>query len=134
MNLADATGFDNQADLGPTLGPNQMMVDGRSRQQRWDRRQIKVTVAIGQHEEVNLGIDESVDFGADLVEATLKARSAIVDAVEAGHLRAGEPIRATLLIDVQNLGQLIVVDHREGQHDLATVVRSCLKQVAFWPD
>ena len=46
-------------------------------------------------------------------------RAAALDVVQAADDVGGEAGQVAVAVDVEDLGQLVVVDHRERQHDLA---------------
>jgi hypothetical protein len=45
----------------------------------------------------------------------------------------GEPGQVALVVDVHDLGQVVVVDHRIGKHDLAAGGRDRVQQVLLGP-
>ena len=84
VDLADVTGLDDQADLGARLLADQVVVDRGGEQQRRDRREVGVGVAVGEHDEALAVADRLGHLGADLVEPARSAVAAAVDAVQAG--------------------------------------------------
>ncbi len=123
VDLADVAGLDEQPDLRPLLRPHQVLVHGRGQQQRRDRREVGVAVAVGQHHEPGAGGDARGHLGADLLQARRQRRRAAVEAVQADELARGEPGLVPVRVDLQQLGELVVVDHGERQHHLAAVRR-----------
>ena len=67
-------------------------------------------------------------------QAPLEAVPATGHGVQARDPHAGEARLVAVVVDVQDLGQLVVVDHRERQDDLAAVRRGRLEDVALGAD
>ena len=76
VHLAGVAGLDDQADLGPGLLPDQVVVDGRREQQRRDGRVDLVRVAVGEHDDAGALVDGLADLGADAVEGPLEGQAA----------------------------------------------------------
>ena len=74
------------------------------------------------------------DLGTDLVEPRLERGAAALDLVQAAHDVRGVAGQVAVAVDVDDLGELVVVDHRERQHDLAARRRARLEQVALRAD
>lgn len=131
VDLADVPGLDEQPDLGALLGADEVVVDGGGEQQRGDRRVLGVGVPVGEDDEAGVELDGGVGLGADLLDALGEGLAAAGDAVEPGEgdgLHAGH---VAVGVDVDELGQLVVVDDRERQGDGATGGRGGLQQVAL---
>ena len=60
--------------------------------------------------------DRLGDLGADLLEARGQRRAAAVDVVEAAGHVGDEARHVAVTVDVPDLDQLVVGDHRERQH------------------
>jgi hypothetical protein len=73
VHLADVAGLDEQADLGAGLLADEVVVHRRGEQQRRDRREVAVRVAVGEHDEAGAVGDRGGHLGEDLLEP---ARSA----------------------------------------------------------
>ena len=87
VHLADVAGLDHQADLGPGLLPDQVVVHGRGEQQRRDRGELGVGVPVGQHDDPGAALDRRRDLGAELVELGRQRLGAAADLVQAaGHV------------------------------------------------
>ena len=131
VDLADVAGLDQQAHLGALLGADEVVVDGGGEQQRRDRRVLGVGVPVGEDDQPGAVLDGGVGLGADLLDAGGEGVAAAGDPVEAGEgggLHAGH---VAVGVDVDELGQLVVVDHREGQRDAAAGRGGRLQQVAL---
>jgi hypothetical protein len=129
VHLADVAGLDDQPDAHPVLGADQVVVHGGEHQQRRDRSEVLRGVAVREHEELRPGRDRLVGLAAHLVDAVLHGARAGVDAVETADRRRDVAERTRG--DVLDLGQLVVVDHREVEDDLAGVLGSGRQQVAL---
>ena len=73
-------------------------------------------------------------LGADAVERFAERRAAAGDAVEARDHCGRELGRSPSSVDVDELGELVVVDDRERQLDLHARLRAGLEQVALGAD
>jgi len=74
-------------------------------------------------------LDRGADLGADLGQPPpqpLAAAGGIEPAVD--HM-TGEAGQVSLVVDVHQLGQVLLADHRERQHDLPAGGRAGLEQV-----
>ncbi|MGC0381998.1 hypothetical protein RKD33_002215 [Streptomyces sp. SAI-129] len=131
VDLADVTGLDQQAHLGALLGADEVVVDGGGEQQRGDRRVLGVRVAVGQDDEPGAVLDGGVGLGADLLYARGQRVAAAVHPVETGEGRRLEAGHVAVGVDVDELGQLVVVDDREGQQDAAARGGRRVQQVAL---
>ncbi|GAA3238308.1 hypothetical protein GCM10020256_58520 [Streptomyces thermocoprophilus] len=131
VDLADVAGLDEQADLGALLGADEVVVDGRGEQQGGDRGVLGVGVAVRQDDEAGAVVDGGVGFGADLVDAGGEGVAAALHAVQAGEGGGLEAGHVAVGVDVDELGQLVVVDHGEGQGDRAAGGGVRFQQVAF---
>ena len=138
VHLAGVTGLDDQAHLGPGALTHQMVVHGRHRQQRRDRRHLLVGFAVGQHDDAGTLADGRRHLRADVVQRFLETLTAAVDRVEApDHRRAHAVLVAADLVvgvDADQLRQLGVAQDRLLQHDLAARVGGRVEQVALRAD
>ena len=98
-------------------------------EQRRDRREVLVGVAVAEHDELGAVLDRVIDFLAHLREALLHALVAGLDAVQA----ADRDRRAAGQggVDVLDLRELVVVDHREVERDVLRVVWAPRQEVAL---
>ena len=129
VHLAHVAGLDDQAHLHPGLLPDQVVVHGREHQQRRDRRELGVRVAVAEHDELRAVLDRRVGLVAHDLQALHESVCAVFDAVQAlDHVRR---LAAALGLDVLDLGELVVVDHREVEHDLLGVLGRRVEQVAL---
>ena len=74
VDLADVAGLDEQADLGAGLLADEVVVHGGGEQQRRDRREVAVGVAVGEHDEARALGDGRRHLGEDLVRGGRAAR------------------------------------------------------------
>src|SRR5690606_39224612 len=87
--------------------------------QRRDRGAGGRRAAVGQHDDPRAVVDGPRDLGADVLQAGDQRLAAAGDVVQAGddvRLEAGQ---VTLVVDVDDLGELVVVDHRIRQDEPA---------------
>lgn len=131
VHLADVPRLDQQPHLGALLGADEVVVDRGGEQQRGDRGVLGVRVAVGEHDQPGAVLDGAVGLGADLVQPGGERLTAATDPVQAGEVRRLEARHVPVGVDVDELGQLIVVDHREGQGDVAAGGRGRLQQIAL---
>ena len=131
VDLADVAGLDQQAHLSALLGADEVVVDGRGEQQRRDRRVLGVRVAVRQDDQPGAVLDRGVGLGADLLDARGEGVAAAGDPVQAGERRGLHAGHVAVGVDVDELGQLVVVDHREGQGDAAAGGGGRLQEVAL---
>jgi len=134
MHLADVAGLDEEADHRPRLGADEVLVHRGAQQQRRDGRVLRVAVAVRQDDEPLALPDHRVDLVEDLLQAALKALAASADRVEARDADTREAGLVAVIVDVQDLGELVVVDDRERKHDLTAVRRGRLEHIALGPD
>ena len=76
VHLAGVAGLDDQADLGAGALPDQVVVHRRDSQQRRDRRQLLVGLAVGQHDDPRAVGDRRRRLAADVVERRLEPGAA----------------------------------------------------------
>ena len=134
VHLTDIAGLDDEAHLGAGLLPDQVVVHRRGEQQRRDRGQLGVGVAVGEHHEPHAVGDHGVHLGEDLFDPLGHRRPAAGDPVQTVNPPGLEARQVAVVVDVVDLGQLVVVDHRERQHHLTTLRRGGLQQVALRAD
>ncbi len=131
VDLAYVTGLDQQAHLGALLGADEVVVDGRGEEQRGDRRVLGVGVPVGEDDEARAVLDGGVGLGADLLDPGGQCVASAADAVEAGQGGGLHSGHVAVGVDVDELGQLVVVDDREGQGDAAAGGGGRLQEVAL---
>ena len=68
------------------------------------------------------------------LEGALKTFAALVDGIEARDDLRAEVAEAPVAVDTDELGELVVVEHRVANEDLATRLRARVEQVAFGAD
>jgi hypothetical protein len=88
----------------------------------------------GQHDEAGAGGDGGRDLAADAVERVAQRLSPAVHRVEAVHRDRREARQVAVLVDVHDLGEVVVVDDRERQHDLPAGRGGRLEQVLLRAD
>ncbi len=134
VDLADVAGLDQQAHLGALLGGDEVVVHGGGEQQRRDRRVLGVRVAVREDDQAGAVGDGRVGLGADLLDPGGERLAAAGDPVQAGERGGLHAGHVAVGVDVDELGQLVVVDHREGQGDAAAGRGSRLQQVGLRAD
>ena len=120
VHFAHVAGLDDETALHARLVADEVVVHGREHQQRRDRREVLVRVAVAQDDELGAVLDRLVDLGAHLREALLHALVAGLDAVEAADRDRGAAGQRR--VDVLDLRELVVVDHREVERHDARVI------------
>ena len=129
VDFAHVSGLDDDADLHAVLGPDEVVVHAREHEQGRDGRQVAVRVAVAEHDELRAGLDRGVDLVAELGDPFLHRVGSRIRPVQA--LEGGRQAAAGARVDVLDLGELVVVDHREVEDDLASVLGSGGEQVAL---
>ena len=129
MDLAHIACLDDEAALHARLLADEVVVHGGQHEQRRDGREVLVGVAVGEHDELRAVLDGLVDLLAHLLEALLHALVAGLDAVQAADRDRRPPGEGG--VDVLDLGQLVVVDHREVERHDARVLGAPFEQVAL---
>jgi hypothetical protein len=115
------------------VSADEVVVDGGGHQQRRDRARVLVAVPVGQHDDPGAGGDRLADLGAQLLDGLRQRRPAAVDVEVAGDPDGGVAGQVAVVVDVQDLGQLVVVDDRVGQEQLPAGRRGGLQQVLLGP-
>ncbi len=108
--------------------------------QRRDRDQVVVLGApVREDDQAGAVLDRLVDLGADLGQPGAQA-VALVGSTGAGRVEAavddvgGEPGHVPVVVDVHELGQVLLADHRERQDHLAARGRARVEQVLLRAD
>ena len=68
VQLPRLAGLDDETDFGAQAAADQMMMDGRDRQQRRDRDLIGADETVGQHDDVVAALHRLLGLGADRLE------------------------------------------------------------------
>jgi hypothetical protein len=92
---------------------------------------LGVGVPVGQHNDARALGDRGVGLVGDLGQPGGQGRAAAGDLVQAGEGDRLEAGQVAVLVDVHQLGQLVVVYHRERDGDGATGGRLGVQQVAL---
>ena len=119
VHLAAVAGLDQERDLGAGLLAHEVLVHGGGEQERRDRREVGGGVAVGEHEDPHAVLDGLGDVAADLDQAVLEAPRAVAGLVDAGDAHGLETGHVAVLVDVEDLRELVVVEDRAGELDLA---------------
>ena len=134
MHLAGISGLDDESDLGAGLLADQVVVHGRRHQERWDRRELLGRVAVGEHEDARTAGDRLAGIVAERVERLRKGRPSPSDGVETVQHDRSKAGHVPVFVDVDELGELVVVDDREREGNLPARRRCRREQVALRPD
>ena len=134
VDLTDVAGLDEQPDQGAGLLPDEVVVHSRGEQQRRNRREGTTGVTVGKHDEAHPGGDGQGHLGEDLVKTGLHGDGPAGHVIEALDQVRGKTGQIAVRVDVNDLGQLVIVEHRERQDELASVSRSDGERVALRTD
>ncbi len=134
MCLPDVSGLDHQAHPGTGPVPDQMVVHRAGQQQRrdrrpvggvvrWRRRRRLLTAAhrgapVGEHDNLGARRDCLRDFRPDLGQPRAQGLAAAGGEISPVDNMRGEAGQVAVFVDVDDLCQVVVADHRVGQHDL----------------
>ena len=129
VHFARVAALDDETNLGALTFANEVVVHGAGQQQRRNRCIHRVTAAIRQHDDSRAIIDEVAHLVANAVERRAHAVVAIGHAIEPAHHRRAQVRHSAVVVDVDDLGQLVVVDDGERQHQLSAVLRPNFEQI-----
>jgi hypothetical protein len=132
VRLADVAGFDHQGGLGAVGAAQQVVVHGADQQQGRNGRPLCVRVAVGQHDVLHTAVDGAGNLLADFRQPGAERVLAAFGAVQAADLH-GNAV-ALGVLNVGDLGELVVVDHRERQLDLGLADLLGIQEVAVGAD
>ena len=134
MHFAAVARLHDERDLGAGLLAHEVLVHRRGQQHRWDRGELGGGVPVGEHEDAHAILDRLRDAAADLHEARFETATTFAHPVQAAHAYCPKARQVAVLVDGENLGELVVVDDRLRQDDLAAACRPRLQQVALRSD
>ena len=134
VHLAGVAALDDQPDHRPLLGAHEVVVHGRGEQQRRDRRLDGVRVAVGQHDHARPGFDLRRHLGADRGQRPFQRQPSSGHPVQPLDDVRPQARVATVVVGVDDLGQLVVVDDRVRQGELAAALRAGREQVVLRTD
>ena len=134
VDLADVAGLDDEPDLGARVLAQQVVVDGAREEQRRDGGHLRGGLAVRQDDEARTGLGGGVDLGEDLLEALAQGGLSPADAEQALDLRGGEALGGLGATDVGELGELVRGEDREGDDELARVLRGVREEVRLGAD
>ena len=134
VHLAGVTGLHQQADLGTGLFPHQVVVHRGDQQQRRDGCQGLVRLAVGQDNQSDAVRDGLGHLGTHGVERLAQAVAALGDRVETADLHTAVVGVLLVVTEVHELGEVVVVQDRLGQHDLAARLGPGIQQVGLTAD
>ena len=134
VHLPGITALDYEPHPGALLLPHEMVVNRSGEKKRRDRRAGGARVAVRQHDDVGAEGDGLRHLLADLVDGRFEPRSALAHREQAVDGKAVEPGRLTVLVDIEQLRQVVVVYHRVRQADLSARGRLRLQQVPLRSD
>ena len=112
VDLAAISRFDDQADACALALADQVVVNRGRQQQRRDRCERLVGLSVAEHDEAHAVVDGGADLRADLVERLTQPGTALGHRVEPVDLDAAEVGKRVVLVDPDQLGEGVVVDHR----------------------
>ena len=129
VHFACVAGLDDEADLGTFLGPDQVMVYGGHRQQRRNRRTGVVGVAVGDDQGTSTFRDHLGGTQPQILQRLGEPGAAPFDVVQAAQHRGAQAGMLVVVVDVDDLVELVVVQHRPGHLDLPTGRGGGIQQV-----
>ncbi len=132
--LAGLARLHEEGDARSLPLPHEVVVHCGGEQQGGDGGELGTGVPVGQHDDVGAEGDRLRDAQAHLLDGRLEARPAGVDGPEAVDRYGGEASGSAGLPDIEELGELVVVDDGQREHDLPAVVGTRLEQVPLRPD
>ena len=119
VHLAGVAGLDDQADLGAAAFADQVVVHGRDGQQRRDRRQLLVGLAVGKNDDPRAVGDRRRGLCTHLVERRLEAGAVLGDRVQTANHLGPQAVPTTVDlhvgVEVDQLGQFVVTQNRLRQ-------------------
>ena len=123
VHLAGVAGLDDQPDPGAGALAHQVVVHGAGEQQRRDRRVVASTPRLDStisRAPSSIASDTSASIS---LQPLAQPRAAVGGVERAAHGEGGEAGVLAVVVDVHDLGQVVVAEHRERQHDRAAVRR-----------
>src|SRR5256712_548497 len=130
VRLARFAGLDDEADLGPLLLADQVVVQAGHGQQRRDRRPLRADTAVREHDYRRALRDRLIGALAQVVHRLIEGFG--TSACPEEHRQRRRPQLA--VIQRLEAGQLVVVDERRLQADQVTTLGLWVEQVAFGAD
>ncbi len=131
VHFARIATFDNKAHFGALAFANQVVVHRTGEQQRRYRRIHRVAVAITQHNDACTIVDEVAHLVANVFNRSAQAVRAVANAIQTVHHHAAQVRHGAVVINVDDLGEFVVVNNRKRQRQLATIVGAGRQQVGF---
>ena len=119
---------------GAGLLADEVVVHRRGEQQRRDRRQLVVRVAVAEDDHLGAVGDGLAHLGAHVLERPPQAVAALGHAEQAVDGEGLEARHVVVVVDVEELGELVVGDDRVGEHHLPAAGRARAQQVALRAD
>ena len=129
MHLPHVPGLHEQRRGGAAPRAHQVMLDGAGQQQGRDRGQHLVGVAVREHQEGGAVVDRGDRLRADLLQALFEGGGAAGDGVQPAQPDGAEVRGGGVRLHRHDLRELVVVQDREVQGELAGVLRGGLQQV-----
>ena len=134
VHLPGVAALDDEPHPCPLLLAHEMVVHSGGEKQRRDRGAGGARVAVRQHDDVGTERDRLRYLPADLVDGGFESRPTFAHREQAVDSKAAEAGRLPVLVDVEQLGQVVVVDDRVRQADLPARGRLRLEQVPLRSD
>ena len=129
VHLAHVPGLDHERGRGAPSGAHEVVLDGAGQQQRRDRGEHLVGVAVGEDQEGRALVDRGDGLLADLLEAGAQRRGAPGDRVQAAQPHRAEVRGGGMRVDGEELGELVPVEDRGVQGQLAGMLRRRVQEV-----
>ncbi|CAB4891171.1 unannotated protein [freshwater metagenome] len=134
VDLAGVTGFDDQTDLGAGLLTNEMVVHCRGEEQGRNRSELLTGLSVGEHDDPRPARNGSRNLSADGLQRLSETFTTLGNRVQATHDHRAQLFLRALVVDVDELGEVVVVQDRLGQHDLLAAVGTRVEQIALGTD
>ena len=131
MHFSCIATFNDETYFGSLLRANEMMMHCARHEQRRNWREHFIAVAIGQHNKSHTSINCRTDLATNLCKRRTQTGLALGNSEEAAHHHAAQVCVLLIVIDVNDLCQVVVVNHRKRQHQLSTMLGGCIEQVAL---
>ena len=134
MHLARLPALHDQRAARPRSLADQVVVQRGHRQQRGNRRRLRVVAAIREHQQIEPFRDALGSLPAQVLERAAQRRSVAAGLEQGGKLDRLEPVRPRAAVERADPRQLVVGEDGRRQRELAARLRPGLEQIALGSD